>query len=126
MGLFTNPAVLTDGTDTRTFGYRQQLPSSKPGVSGSDYLEVGADPLAKSKLVNKHDLSKPVLRNLLQHSIHKVPAANADGTLKLITVNITVAADEEFTVAELQPEVNVAIDAAEETDWLLNARQGLL
>lgn len=125
MGLFTNPVALTDGTNTRTFNFRAQLPTTKAKMVAADYIEtaVGKDSL----LVVKHDHRTSIIRNLLQRVAFVHPAADTDtDDKKQITVNITVVAHEDFSVTEIQEEVNILVDAAGEANWLENSRAGII
>jgi hypothetical protein len=105
MGIFTNPVTINDGTDDHIFAYRRQLADSN--IIGSDYVESAADPASKSTLTVKHDVRSSVPRHLLQRSVYKIPAADPDGVLRRITVNITITAHELFSEAEIQPEVTL-------------------
>lgn len=118
MGLFTNPVVLTDGVDTtRNFSFRAQRADNKSVVG--DYIEDSSQPIAaNSLLVVKHD-TRSVPRHLLQRQIDRIPAAATDGTRRKITVNLTITADPLFTDAEIQTEVNILIDAAQEAGFVL-------
>lgn len=118
MGLFSNPVVLTDGVDvTRNFSFRAQRADTRSIVG--DYIEDSSQPIAaESLLVVKHD-TRSVPRHLLQRTIKKVPAANTDGVRKQVTVNLTITADPAFTDAEIQTEVNILIDAAQEAGFVL-------
>jgi hypothetical protein len=116
MGIFTNPVVLNDGTDDRTFSYRRQL--AEINIIGSDYVEAAADPAAKSLLSVKHDARSSVPRHLFQRSVYKIPAADPDGVLRRITVNVTITAHELFSEAEIQPELNIARAGAGVTNFV--------
>lgn len=123
MGLFTNPVVLTDGVDaTRNFSFRAQRADAKSVVG--DYIEDSSQPIAaESLLVVKHD-TRSVPRHLLQRTIKKVPAAATDGVRRQVTANLTFIADPLFTDAEVQTEVNILIDAAQESGFVLNMMSG--
>lgn len=118
MGLFSNPVVLTDGVDaTRNFSFRAQRADTKSTVG--DYIEDSSQPIAaESLLVVKHD-TRSVPRHLLQRSIKRVPTSATDGVRKQITANLTITADAAFTDAEIQTEVNILIDAAQESGFVL-------
>lgn len=117
MGLFTNPVVLTDGVDaTRNFSFRAQRADTKSVVG--DYIEDSSQPIAaESLLVVKHD-TRNTPRHLLQRSIKRVPASATDGIRKLITANLTITCDPAFTDAEIQTEINILIDAAQESGFV--------
>lgn len=114
MGLFTDPVTLD--TD-HIFNYNGQDTTDKKAVVGV-YIEPAATIAAESKLVVKHDNSGSVPRHLLQRSTKKAPAANADGTLKRITVNFTIVADSEFTDTEVSAETAILIDAVQEANFV--------
>jgi hypothetical protein len=128
MALFTNPVILSDdgGTTTdRTFSYRRQL--SDPKIIGADWIETGADPAAKSLLTVKHDIRSKTPRHLLQRTVWKHPAAETDNDdLMQITINFTCVANEAFSVAEIQEEINILKDAIEEDDFVLGMLNALL
>lgn len=126
MGLFTNPVVLTDGVDvTRNFYFRAQRADTKSVVG--DYVEDSSQPIAaESVLVVKHD-ARNTPRHLLQRSINRRPAAwAATEPLSRITLNLTVTADKAFTAAEIQTELNILIDAAQEANFLNNLLSGMI
>lgn len=117
MGLFANPVTLTDGVDTtRIFSFRAQRSDTKQIVG--DYIEDGPSIAEESLLVVKHD-TRGVPRHLLQRSTKRCPSANSDGVRLPITVNLTITADKAFTPAELQTELNILIDAAQEANFVL-------
>lgn len=126
MGLFTNPVVLNDGVDaTRNFSYRAQRTDKNAVVA--DYIEDSSQPLAAASLLTvKHD-SRKTPRHLLQRSINRRPAASAaTDPLLPITVNFTVTASPLFTAAEIQTEVNIAVDAVQEANFVSNLLSGML
>lgn len=118
MGLFSNPVTLTDGVDTtRIFAFRAQRADSK-GLIVGDYIEEGPSIAEESLLTAKHDTRK-VPRHLLQRTTNRRPAANAaTEPLLPITVNFTITADKAFTAAEIQTEVNILVDAVQETGFV--------
>lgn len=119
MGLFSNPVTLTDGVDTtRVFSFRAQRNESN--VIAADYIEDGPSIAENSLLVVKHDVRKTP-RHLLQRSTNRRPAASAaTDPLLPITLNFTVTASPLFTAAEIQTELNILIDAAQETSFVQN------
>lgn len=123
MGLFTNPVTLTDGVDTtRIFSFRAQRADTKSVVG--DYIEDGPSIAEESLLVVKHD-TRSVPRHLLQRSTKRHPAANTgDAILLPITINFTMTADRAFTAAELQTELNILIDAAQEANFVSGMLSG--
>jgi hypothetical protein len=125
MGLFSNPVTLTDGTDDRIFAYRGPLPDLK--IRGGDYIESAATIAAKSLITVKNDIRTSVIRNLVQRTIRLHPAADTEtDDLYPVTLNFTVVASELFTEAELQPELNVLLDALAEANVLKNLRSGVV
>lgn len=125
MGLFANPVTLTDGVDTtRIFSFRAQRSDTKSVVG--DYVEEGPSIAEDSLLTIKHD-SRGVPRHLLQRSTNRRPAAvAATEPLERITVNLTVTASKNFTAAEIQTELNILIDAAQEANFLSGMLVGKL
>lgn len=128
MGLFTNPVILSDdgGTTTdRSFAYRRQL--ADPKIIGADYVESAADPAAKSLLTVKHDVRTSSPRHLLQRTVRKHPAADTDSDdLLPITVNITVTCSELFSEAEIQEELNITLDAAQQPNFVKGIQNALI
>lgn len=126
MGLFTNPVVLTDGTTTHSFAFRSQRPDTKSVVG--DYVESAAAISAESLMVVKHDLRSAVPRALLQRTVKLHPAAHTeDASLLLpVTLNCTLVADASFSVAELQLQLNILIDAMTEANFLQNLRNRMI
>jgi hypothetical protein len=125
MGLFSNPVTLTDGTDDRIFAYRGPLPDLK--IRGGDYIESAAAIAAKSLITVKNDIRTSVIRNLVQRTIRLHPAADTEtDDLYPVTLNFTIVASELFTEAELQPELNVLLDALAEANVLKNLRSGVV
>lgn len=130
MALFTNPVVLSDdggSTTDRSFSFLSQDVSNPNSVTGV-WIEDAANVSAESKMVIKHDqrtLKNGFRRDLLSRTVKLLPAAGAeeDGP-QLVTINLTITASSLFTAAELQGEVNLLIDAAEESNFLLGMRQG--
>lgn len=126
MGLFTNPVVLTDGVDvTRNFSFRAQRADTKSVIG--DWIEDSSQPIAaESLIVVKHD-ARNVPRHLLQRTINRRPAAwAATEPLAKITLNLTVTADKAFTAAEIQTELNILIDAAQEANFVSNFLSGMI
>lgn len=130
MALFTNPVTLSDdgGTTTdRAFSFLNQDVSNPNSVTGI-WLEDAADNTAESRLIVKHDqrtLKSGFRRDLLQRTVKLHPAADTEtDDLQPVTVNITVTADSRFTATELQGEVNLLIDAVEESGFLSGFRAG--
>jgi hypothetical protein len=125
MALFSDPVALTDGTDTRTYSQLAPISNLSGKQTGGEWIEDAADASAKSKLIAKHD-RRPAnyQRDLLSKSIWLAPAADSEGVLRQVTINLTVNAHPLFTEDELQPEFNVLIDAAQEANFLKGLRTG--
>jgi hypothetical protein len=130
MALFTNPVVLSDdggSTTDRSFSFLNQDVSSPNSVTGI-WLEDAADQTAESRMIIKHDqrtLKSGFRRDLLQRTVKLHPAADTEtDDLQPVTVNLTVTADSRFTATELQGEVNLIIDALEESGFLSGFRSG--
>jgi hypothetical protein len=125
MGLLSNPVTLTDGTDDRIFAYRGPLPDQK--VRGGDYIESAAAIAAKSLITVKNDIRTSVIRNLVQRTILLHLAADTEtDDLYPVTINFTLVANEKFTETELQPEVNVLLDALTEANVIKSLRSGVV
>lgn len=125
MGLFTNPVVLSDGTANHTFSFRSQ--KFDPKYMIGEYIEDAASIESDSKLVTKHDTTKSVTRHLLQRRVLLHPAANTEDTiLEPVTVNITVTCDKAFSLAEVQPQVNILLDACTKANFLRNMLLSML
>lgn len=124
MGLFTNPVVLTDGVDvTRNFSFRAQISDPKSVVG--EWIEDGPSIAEDSKLVVKHDSRSTTPRHLIQRKTNRHPSANTgDAILEPITINTTVVCSKAFTVAEVQTELNIHIDALQEANFLTGFLQG--
>jgi len=130
MALFTNPVVLSDdggSTTDRSFSFLYQDPSDPKSISGI-WLEDAADPTAESQLVVKHDqrtLGNGFRRDLLSRRVKLHPAADTEtDDLQPVTINLTVTADTRFSTAELQSELNILIDALEESGFVAGFRGG--
>lgn len=130
MALFDNPVVLSDdegSTTDRSFSYLNQDVSNPNSVTGI-WLEDAADNTAESRMIVKHDqrtLKSGFRRDLLQRTVKLHPAADTEtDDLQPVTVNVTVTADSRFTTAELQGEVNMIIDALQESGFLSGFRSG--
>lgn len=125
MSLFTNPVTLTDGVDvTRIFSFRAQRMDQKSIVG--DYIEEGPSIAENSLLTVKHD-TRNTPRHLLQRSTNRRPAANAAETPLLpITLNLTITCSADFTAAEVQTELNILIDAAQEGNFVSGLLTGKL
>lgn len=123
MGLLANPVTLSDGVDvTRIFSFRAQRSDPKSVVG--DYIEEGPSIAECSLLTVKHDM-RSTPRHLFQRSTKRRPAANAAETPLLpITINVTITADAAFTAAEIQTELNIAIDACQEANFVAGLLSG--
>lgn len=125
MSLFANPVTLNDGTNARIFAYRGPLSDSK--IRGGDWIESAAAIAAKSLFTIKNDIRTPVIRNLVQRTVRLHPAADTEtDDLYPVTINFTLVAHELFTETELQPEVNLMLDALVEADVIKSLRSGVV
>lgn len=117
MGLFTDPLVLVDSdTANRTFNFRAQL--NEPGSTAGEYIEPAATAAADSVLVVKHNTaSSGRKRHLLQRVIN-VTKNDADDTLAPIVVNLTVSREDGHTDAQVEKEITILLDAAQETGFV--------
>lgn len=126
MGLFTDPVTLIDGAAaSRTFHFRNQEPNDRSLIGV--YIEPAAESDEKSKIIVKHDQKSPVPRHLLQRSTYVHPSGNTDDNeKKLITVNLTVVASDEFSDAEIESELIILLDAIDESGFLSNMRNHMI
>lgn len=117
MPTFTNPVVLTDGTNTHSFA----LQSSK--VIGNSYittwLELAASAAINAQLKTKfRESSNGQKQSVAQISENLLIA---DGiTLKPATFNISINCHPQHNIAELTKMGNKLIDAAGEANFWLN------
>ena len=123
MPLFTDPVFLNDGVANRTFTFRAQIDSPKKTASG-EWVEPSAPLAEDSKLVIKHDSSNSVMRRRLLQRTSK--AAVSDGTLKPITINITITHHCEHAKADIAKQFALTKDATNEAAFLDNFLMGLL
>jgi hypothetical protein len=130
MPIFTNPVVVSDdggSTTDRSFSFLNQDVSNPNAVTGV-WIEDAADVSAESKVVIKHDqrtLAKGFGRDLLQRRVLKHPAADTEtDDLQPLTLNLTITGDKRFSTAEIQAELYLLIDLAEESGFLAGLRQG--
>lgn len=120
--LFSNPVVLNDGTNDRTFTFRAQLNEAKSTVG--EWIEPAATLRAESKVVVKHDSSqKSVRRRLLKHTIYSAVAADV---YKPINVNFTIAYDPAHAESDLVKAAKIVGDALAEATFLQNFLRGLV
>ena len=124
MGLFVNPVTLNDGSASRIFAFRSQVYDKKSVIG--EYIESAADLSAESVLRVKHDPSASTPRHLLQRTVKRVPAADADAGLLGITVNLTITASKLFTDAEVATEVAILLDAAAEANVVKSMLNSLI
>lgn len=123
MGLFANPVTLTDGVDTtRIFSFRAQVADTKSIIG--EYIEDGPSIAENSLLVVKHDSRSTTPRHLLQRKTNRKPAAATADTLLPITVNVTFTGSNLFSAAEWQTELNIVIDAMQESNFLSGMLSG--
>lgn len=121
MGLFTDPVTLD--TD-HAFQFRGQEYDKKASVGV--YVEAAAAISEKSLLTVKHDSSGASARHLLQRTVSRVPAADADENLRRITINFTIVADPLFTDVEVSEEVDILVDAIGEANFVKSLLLNLL
>lgn len=122
MSLFTNPVVLTDGTDTHSFSFRAQLNDNKSVVG--EWVEPAAVLSAKSSIIVKHDESSASKRRLLQRKV-MLPLTDPLES-SMLTINFTVTHHSEHVLADIQKQVNVITDAIAEVGFVNNLLQGLI
>lgn len=122
MGLFTNPVVLNDGSADHTFNFRAQLPDKKAIVG--EWVEPASALSEESKITVKHDSSSAVVRRRLIQRTKKV--AINDGSLKLMTVNLTVTHHPEHSSAEITKQISLLKDTLNEANFVQNFLMGLI
>jgi citrate lyase alpha subunit len=122
MSLFTNPVVLTDGTDTHSFSFRAQLNDNKSVVG--EWVEPAAALSAKSSIIVKHDESSASKRRLLQRKV-MLPLTDPLES-SMLTINFTVTHHSEHALADIEKQVNVVTDAIAEGGFVNNLLQGLI
>lgn len=111
MALFTVPLALSDGTDTRTFGFLRQVPNQISGL----YDETAASAMAQSRLMSAHTTEKSNReRHLLQSSevIDLVDPGDGDPTSAAVVVNITVSHHKKHNVTDIEKRLKIALAAA--------------
>jgi hypothetical protein len=125
MALFTDPVTINDGTDDHIYSQLSPLTALPGKQTGGEWIEDAADVSAKSKLIVKHD-RRPAnfQRDLLSVQIYIAPEADTDEVLRLVTFNLTVNASPLFTETELQPYMNVILEAAAQANFLKGLRSG--
>lgn len=116
MGLFSDPLVINDGTDDRTFNYR--VGSSNGDETVGEYIEPAASAATQSKLTVKHGTTKTGRkRHLLQRSEY-ITINDADATLEPLVVNISVSRSGGHTDAQVAKAISLATDAAGEAGFV--------
>jgi hypothetical protein len=122
MPLFSNPVVLTDGTDTHSFSYRAQLNDNKSIVG--EWVEPAASLTDASAIIIKHDTKSVVKRRLLQR---KIMLPTIDPLIfEPCTINFTITHHSSHALADIQKQVNVVVDAIQEENFVNNLLQGLI
>lgn len=120
--LFSNPVVLNDGTNDRSFTFRAQLNEAKSTVG--EWIEPAATLRAEPKIVVKHDASqKNVRRRLLKHTLNCLVATDV---YKPINVNFSIAYDPAHAEADLIKAAKIVGDAMSEATFLQNFLRGLV
>lgn len=122
MGLFENPVILNDGAGDHTFAFRAQLADKKSIVG--EWVEPTSTLSEESKITIKHDSSSSAYRRRLIQRTKKV--AVLDGTLKMLTVNLTVTHHPEHTTAEITKQIALLKDALNEANFVQNFLMGLI
>lgn len=122
MPLFTDPIVLNDGSNDRSFTFRAQLNDSKQIIG--EWIEPAANLSEQSSFFVKHDESKPTVhRRLFQRSAY-LPVT--DGSLKRCTVNVTITHHPEHSLADITKQVKLTQDGMAEATFINNFLQGLI
>lgn len=93
-------------------------------TAAGEWVEPSAPLAEDSKLIVKHDSSNSVMRRRLLQRMSK--AAIADGTLKPVTINITITHHCEHTKADIAKQFALTKDATNEAAFLDNFLMGLL
>lgn len=122
MPIFTDPVVLNDGAADHSFTFRAQIPDKKSIVG--EWVEPASTLSEDSKLTVKHDASSPTIKRRLVQRTKKV--AINDGSLKLLTVNLTVTHHPEHTSAEITKQIVLLKDALNESTFVQNFLMGLV
>lgn len=121
MPIFTNPVTLTDGTDSHAFSFRAQKFDSKSTIG--EWVEPAASYVADSSITIKHDERSTYARRLVQR---KIQLALPDATYAPLTINMTVTHNPLHASTDIQKNLNILIDAMQETGFLNNLLQGLI
>lgn len=117
MGLFTDPIVLNDGTNDRTFTFRNPIMES--GSTGSNYVEEAASAASESVIIVKNSRSnKGSRRHLLQRSEMVQLTDDATDGIKPIIVNITISHYPSHTEANIEKQLKLALAAAGMTGFV--------
>lgn len=106
MGLFTDTQIINDGTADHTFVKRGQLPNPKSLVI--EYFEP-AKIAEDSKFTVKYEATNsPAQRSVGSSTIL---LADAEGALKKVTVNTSVAYDKGIDIADVENVLDLHIAA---------------
>lgn len=122
--IFSNPVVLNDGTNDRTFTFRAQI-TDKTGKSVvGEWIEPAAPISNDPKITIRHDVSSTKVRrrNLRVSTLGLID----ETTRKMITVNVSIAYDPAHSEADLKKIFLLAIDAASEATFFPNWVRGLV
>lgn len=108
MPTFTDPVVISDGTDNHTYTLQNSKQEGRAFVQSWKDLAKAAS--AAAMLKSKYDESSPaIVRGVIQLT-EKLPIA--DGTLSPCTFNISAVFHKEHVVADLVKRVNMLINGA--------------
>lgn len=121
MPIFTNPVSLTDGTDSHAFSFRAQMFDTKSIVG--EWVEPASPHVANSTITIKHDEKSTYARRLLQR---KVELVLPDLTYSPLTINLTVTHNPLHSAVDIQKNLNILIDAVQESGFVNNLLQGLI
>jgi len=121
MSLFTDPLVVNDGTDDRTF--KPRGPVEQGGIIvGYDYIEPAKSSKVDSRIVVKHTLDKSGLqRDFIQvRSNQTLPEEYQTATLteSPCFVNFSMGAYPGITDAVIQAHVTLLIDVMTEANFV--------
>ena len=123
MSLFTNPITINDGTADHIFNFNVQMPAKPNQVVGKWVEPAAASIVARSIFVKHNRAIKNVLKSLVSFT-EKAEVGTGTGVYEGITVNITVAANNGHTEAQVQKVLNLAMAAAAKANFLRNLRVG--
>lgn len=123
MSLFTNPITINDGTADHIFNFNVQMPAKPMQVVGKWVEPASAAQIARAIYVKHSRAVKNVLKSLVSFT-EKAEVGTGTGVYEGITVNITVAANDGHTEAQVQKVLNMALAGAAKANFLRNLRVG--